>query len=140
MFRPVRKKKNELSTDAAKALLHSARRGVLAVNGDDGYPYAIPINFLYDEEAQKIYFHGASVGHKVNALRVCDKTCFTVYGNESIREEDWAPFVQSTVVFGRCRGRGSIAGAAQAHGDEILPGGGTGRQSNRGFHQARADV
>lgn len=41
-------------------------------------------------------------GHKVDALRVCDKVCFTVYGNETIREEDWAPFMQSTVVFGRC--------------------------------------
>lgn len=50
----------------------------------------------------KIYFHGARAGHKVDALRVCDKVCFTVYGNETIREEAWAPFMQSTVVFGRC--------------------------------------
>ena len=80
-----------------------SRRGVLAVNGDDGYPYAIPINYIYDREAQKIYFHGARAGHKVDALKACDKVCFTVYGNESIREEAWAPFMQSTVVFGRCR-------------------------------------
>ena len=40
--------------------------------------------------------------NKVDALRVCDKVCFTVYGNETIREEAWAPFMQSTVVFGRC--------------------------------------
>ena len=101
MFRTIRKKKNEISTDAAKTLLQSSRRGVLAVNGDDGYPYAIPINYVYDDDAQKIYFHGARVGHKVDALRACDKVCFTVYGNETIKEEDWAPFVQSVVVFGR---------------------------------------
>ena len=40
--------------------------------------------------------------NKVDALRVCDKVCFTVYGNETIREEAWAPFMQRTVVFGRC--------------------------------------
>lgn len=57
---------------------------------------------FYDRENRKIYFHGARAGHKVDALRVCDKVCFTVYGNETIREEDWAPFMQSTVVFGRC--------------------------------------
>ena len=74
----------------------------LAVNGDNGYPYAIPINYVYDDDAQKIYFHGARAGHKVDALRACDKVCFTVYGNETIKEEDWAPFVQSVVVFGRC--------------------------------------
>ena len=48
-------KKNEIDTDAAKELLLSGRRGVLAVNGDDGYPYAIPINYVYDKDAQKIY-------------------------------------------------------------------------------------
>ena len=102
MFRTIRKKINEISTDAAKTLLQSSRRGVLAVNGDDGYPYAIPINYVYDDDAQKIYFHGARVGHKIDALRACDKVCFTVYGNETIKEEDWAPFVQSVVLFGRC--------------------------------------
>ena len=75
---------------------------MLAVNGDDGYPYAVPINYFYDKDAQKIYFHGARIGHKVDSLRACDKVCFTVYGNERIKEETWAPFVQSTVVFGRC--------------------------------------
>lgn len=102
MFRAIRKKKNEIDAEAAKALLRSGRRGVLAVNGDDGYPYAIPINYVYDGDARKIYFHGARAGHKVDALRACGKVCFTVYGNETIREEAWAPFMQSVVVFGRC--------------------------------------
>ena len=103
MFRPMRRKNRALDAEAAGRLLHTARRGVLAVHGDDGYPYAIPVNYLYDEQAQRIYFHGARVGHKVDALRTCDKVCFTVYGNETVRQEAWAPFVQSVVVFGRCR-------------------------------------
>lgn len=102
MFRPIRKKKNEISLEAAKRLLHQARRGVLAVNGDDGYPYAMPLNYYYDEAANKIYFHGARAGHKVDSIKACDKVCFTVYGNETIREEAWAPFMQSVIVFGRC--------------------------------------
>ncbi|MBQ3568969.1 MAG: pyridoxamine 5'-phosphate oxidase family protein [Anaerotignum sp.] len=102
MFRPIRKKKNEISIDAAKELLRTSRRGVLAVNGDDGYPYGIPINYLYDEEDEKIIFHGAKAGHKVDALKKNDKICFTVFGNERIKEEAWAPFLQSAVVFGRC--------------------------------------
>lgn len=103
MFRPIRRKKKEMDIDAAKELLQCSRRGVLAVNGDDGYPYAIPVNYFYDRNAGKIYFHGARAGHKVDALKACDKVCFTVYGNETIKEEEaWAPFVQSTVVFGRC--------------------------------------
>ena len=103
MFRPIRKKKNDIGVEAAEQLLLHCRRGVLALNGMEGYPYAIPINFYFDRENRKIYFHGAKAGHKIDALRACDKVCFTVYGNETIREEAWAPFMQSAVVFGRCR-------------------------------------
>ena len=102
MFRTIRKKKNEISLDAIKELLHCSRRGILAVNGDDGYPYAVPVNYLYDEDTQKIFFHGAKAGYKVDALKACDKVCFTVCGNETIKDEAWAPYVKSAVVFGRC--------------------------------------
>ncbi len=103
MFRPIRRKKNEISIEQSKALLASERRGILALNGDDGYPYGIPINYLYCENENKIYFHGARAGYKVDLLKKNDKICFTVYGNETFGEEKWAPYVQSVVVFGRCR-------------------------------------
>ena len=104
MFKPVRKKINEIDHSAVEALLQSNRRGIIAMNGDEGYPYAIPINYFYDCVGQKIYSHGAKAGHKVDVLKTSDKVCFTVYGNERIDEsESWAPYVQSVVVFGRCR-------------------------------------
>ena len=102
MFRPIRKKKNELSMEETKKLLHQERRGVLAVQGDDGYPYGVPVNYIYVEEENKILFHGARAGHKADAIKANDKVCFTVFGNEEIREEEWAPFMQSAIVFGRC--------------------------------------
>lgn len=102
MFRSIRKKKNEIGTEEIKELLRCSRRGVLAVNGDNGYPYAIPINYLYDENTQKIIFHGAKAGHKVDSLKACDKICFTVYENETVKEKEWAPYMQSVVIFGRC--------------------------------------
>lgn len=104
MFKPVRRKINEIDRAVTEALLQSNRRGILAMNGDNGYPYAIPINYFYDCEKKKIYFHGAKAGYKVDALKISDKVCFTVYGDEHIDEsEPWAPYVQSAVVFGRCR-------------------------------------
>lgn len=103
MFRPIRRKQNKIDISTVKNLLHCERRGVLAVHGDNGYPYAIPVNYLYDEKHQKIYLHGARTGHKIDAIKACDKVCFTVFGNETVKEESWAPFVQSVVVFGRCR-------------------------------------
>ena len=102
MFRPIKKKKNEISTEAAKELLRTSRRGILAVNGDDGYPYAIPVNYYYDEADCKIYFHGSKAGHKIDSLKRSDKVCFTVVGKEVVKKESWAPFVKSVVIFGRC--------------------------------------
>ncbi len=76
MFRPLRRKKNAISEEAAKELLLNEKRGILAVNGDDGYPFALPVNYFYDMENGKIYFHGAKVGHKVDSLKKSDKVCF----------------------------------------------------------------
>ena len=102
MFRPMRRKERAISDEEAKKLLLLGRRGVLAINGDDGYPYAIPVNYFYDMEQGKIYFHGSRAGHKVDSLKKDDRVCFTVYGNEHFKEGEWAPYMQSTVVFGRC--------------------------------------
>ena len=82
MFRPMRRASRAIPEEAAKHLLQQSRRGVLAVNGDNGYPFAIPVNYYYDQEHDKIYFHGAKSGQKVDALKQNDKVCFTVYGNE----------------------------------------------------------
>lgn len=102
MFRPMRRKKKIIPIEEAKMLLKTERRGVFAVNGDDGYPYAIPVNYYYDEETNKIYFHGSRVGHKIDSLKKSNKICFTVFGNEKIKDVDWAPYLQSVVIFGRC--------------------------------------
>lgn len=102
MFRPMRRANREIPEEAAKHLLKQSRRGVLAVNGDDGYPFAIPVNYFYNQEQDKIYFHGAKSGHKVDALKKNDKVCFTVYGNEHFEPGDWAPM---------CRAQWSLAAA-----------------------------
>ena len=103
MFRPMRRTKRQLSDADAKELLLREKRGIFAVNGDDGYPFAVPVNYFYERGTGKIYFHGAKSGHKIDALKKSDKVCFTVYGTQRFVDGDWAPYVQSTVVFGRCR-------------------------------------
>ena len=103
MFRPMRRAKRAISDEDARGLLAKGRRATLAVNGDDGYPFAFPIDYRFDADANKIYFHGAKAGQKVDALRRSDKVCLTVMGNERLEDGEWAPYVQSVVVFGRCR-------------------------------------
>ena len=102
MFRPILKKKNELALQETKNILKTSRRAVLALSGDNNYPYAIPVNYFYDEEGNFIIFHGSKIGHKVDSLNRNDKVCLTVIGKEEIIDEPWAPYVSSAIVFGRC--------------------------------------
>lgn len=101
MFRNMRRVKNEISQEAAKELLRKNKRGALSVNGDDGYPYAVPIDFYYDEEENRIYFHSARKGHKIDSIKASDKVCFTTWDDGYLLEGDWAYYVSSCVVFGR---------------------------------------
>ena len=103
MFRPLRRADHALTKNDLLQLLRTERRGVLAMTGDGGYPYAVPVNFYYDEKEERILFHGSRAGHKADSLKRDDRVCFTVYGGETILpEEPWAPVMRSAVVFGRC--------------------------------------
>jgi len=101
MFRELARKKQALSTEACLDILRKEPRGVLSVIGDDGYPYGMPMNFWYCDDDGKIYFHGGKCGHKIDAIKACDKTSFCVYDSGWREEGDWALHIQSVIVFGR---------------------------------------
>lgn len=101
MFREMRRVKRAIPEEAAKALLKSNMRAALAVNGDDGYPYAVPVNFYYEEDENKIYFHSSRIGHKMESMKKDSKVCFTTWDDGYKDEGDWAYRVSSCVVFGR---------------------------------------
>ena len=82
-------------------LLKTEKRGVLSVLGDGGYPYGMPLNHYYCEEDGKLYFHSGMAGHKLDALRRCDKASFCVCDEGLRREGHWALHFRSVIVFGR---------------------------------------
>lgn len=103
MFRPIRKTKNEIPVEDAKALLRNNTRAAFSVNGDDGYPYTVPVNFYYDEDDNIIYFHSAKKGHKIDSIKANDKVCLTTWNDGYLEDGDWAFHVSSCVVFGRAK-------------------------------------
>jgi len=103
MFRELTRKKQKLSEAQCKEILKQELRGVLAVNGEDGYPYALPINFYYDEANDKIYFHSGKVGHKMDAIASNDKVSFCVYDKGYHKDGHWSLNLRSVIVFGRIR-------------------------------------
>jgi len=103
MFREMRRQKQALTDDECIEVLKTQTRGVLAVAGDDDYPYCVPINHYYNDADGRIYFHGGLVGHRVDAVKKHDKVCFTVFDKGFVKQGDWALTVKSVVVFGRIK-------------------------------------
>ena len=101
MFRQMRRIKQELPLDEAKKLLLKNKRGVISFNGDNDYPYSIPINYLYDAEENKLYFHGAKSGYKLDCINKNNKSCFVTYGDEKLSEDGWSSNLSSVVAFGK---------------------------------------
>ncbi len=101
MFRPMRRIKQQLSEDKCKAVLNAQWRGVLSLFGDDDYPYGVPMNFYYDEDNSKLYFHGSKKGHKIDAISKHNKASFTVYNQGVKRKDHWSKDFESVIVFGK---------------------------------------
>lgn len=102
-FRKMRRFRQQLTDEECAEVLSTQPRGVLAVLGDGAYPYALPLNFLYDAESGNLYFHCAKEGHKIDAIRRSDKVSFCVMDEGFRREGDWALNIRSVIVFGRIR-------------------------------------
>lgn len=100
MFREMRRFKQQLTDEKVKEILSTSKRGVLSLIGDDGYPYGIPINFIYDEDDGKIYFHSAAQGHKIDSIKKCGKACFTTWDAGYKEDGDWAWYINSVVAMG----------------------------------------
>ena len=103
MFRPLRRIKQQLSYDECILVLENELRGVLSVLGDDDYPYGIPINFYFSKEDNKIYFHGAREGHKIDSIKRCDKVSFCVYDKGVQIPDKRGLDYKSVIVFGRIK-------------------------------------
>ena len=101
MFRKMRRFAQQISDEKCIEILKSQPRGVLSVLGDDGYPYGIPLDHWYCEEDGKLYFHGAKEGHKLDAIKACDKVSYCVYDEGYRKEGEWALNIRSVIVFGR---------------------------------------
>lgn len=102
-FRMMRRYKQQVENTLCQKILQTAPRGVLAVLGDDDYPYAVPINFYYDAVKNSIYFHTAKEGHKVDAFRRHPKVSFCVYDEGYVPEGDFALTITSVISFGMIR-------------------------------------
>ena len=99
MFRPMRRAGQQLPEETCLDILKRAPRGVLSLLGDEGYPYGVPLDFVYKDGV--LYFHCAKEGHKIDALMRCDKASFCVLDEGRREEGEWWYHFESVIVFGR---------------------------------------
>ena len=101
MFRAMRRIRQQLSSEETIEALEKGEYGVLAVSGDDGYPYAVPVNYVYSDG--KILFHSALEGHKIDAIASCPKVSFCVTARDMVVPEEYTTYFRSVIAFGQAR-------------------------------------
>ena len=101
MFREMRRKRQALSPEECAAILRRGTSGVLALDGDGGYPYAVPISYVCS--GGKLYFHCAVTGHKLDAIARNPKASFCVVDQDQVVPEEYTTYFRSVIAFGRMR-------------------------------------
>ena len=99
MFREMRRFKQLLPQEAAVDILNRNTSGVLALTGDDNYPYAVPISYVYNDG--KLYFHSAKSGHKIDAIKNHEKVSFCVIDQDQIVPKEYTTYYRSVIAFGK---------------------------------------
>ncbi|MBQ9952306.1 MAG: pyridoxamine 5'-phosphate oxidase family protein [Clostridia bacterium] len=101
MFREMRRKNQQLAAEECVQVLERCTSGVLALSGDDDYPYAVPMSHFYSDG--KIYFHSAVQGHKLDAIARNEKASFCVIDQDQVIPETYTTHFRSVIAFGRIR-------------------------------------
>ncbi len=99
MFREMRRKRQQLTEADCIEILTKNTSGVLAVFDDNGYPYAVPLSYVYDNGL--LYFHCAKSGHKLDAIKSCDKVSFCVVDQDFVVPQEYTTYFRSVIIFGR---------------------------------------
>ncbi len=101
MFREMRRGKQLLSIEDTAAVMGRCTNGVLACLGDEDYPYAVPVSYVYFNN--KIYLHSAKSGHKIDAIQKNPKVSFTVIDEDTIVSKEYTSYFRSVIAFGKAR-------------------------------------
>lgn len=99
MFRNMRRLGQQLSQEECIDILINEPRGVLAVLGDDDYPYTVPVSHVYVDG--KIYFHGSKTGHKNDAIKKHSKVSYCVIDKGLKEKDSWWYTFRSVIAFGK---------------------------------------
>lgn len=98
MFKEIRRKDRIMDEAAALDLLETGEYGFLAMNGRNGYGYGIPLSYV--KEGNRLYFHCAPQGYKLECLRASPEVSFCVVGKTCLLPGQFTTAYESALAFG----------------------------------------
>ena len=101
MMRTMRRTFQALDDKECTLILEKSTSGTLACMGNDGYPYAIPLSHVFVDG--KLYFHGATIGHRIDAICSYPKVSYCVIEQDQVIAERLTTYYRSVIVFGQAR-------------------------------------
>lgn len=101
MFREMRRKKQMIPEAETAEIIGQATNAIIGVIGDDGYPYTFPISHAFDKENNKLYFHSATAGHKIDAIKNNPKASFCVVEKDDVVSAEYTTYFKSAQGFGK---------------------------------------
>lgn len=101
LFRPMRRKDRQLSQEDTWTLLKQENHGVLAVAGEDNWPYAVPMNYVLWKDC--LYLHCAKEAYFLEAIARNHRVCFTVVPQATLVPEHITTLYESVIVFGEAQ-------------------------------------
>ncbi len=113
----VRRQDRLLCEERALQLIESAEYGVLSMVSEDGSPYAVPVNFVYDGE-KSFYVHCAPEGRKLRAIAHCDMVQLCVVGRVNLLPDKFTTEYESIIISGRAST--GLAEAERRHALQLL--------------------
>lgn len=100
-FRPMRRHEREVDRERCEEIIKGGFDGVLSLCGDEGWPYGVPLSYVYRDG--KIYFHGAKAGQKLDAVRRDPRASFCVVTRDIVDARRYTTHYQSAIAFGTIR-------------------------------------
>jgi nitroimidazol reductase NimA-like FMN-containing flavoprotein (pyridoxamine 5'-phosphate oxidase superfamily) len=99
MFKKMRRNDRQCTEECAVAILEKCEYGVLSTVSQDGYPYGVPLSYVYKNSC--ICFHSATTGHKLDNIANNAKASFCVVGNTNVLPDKFTTRYESVVIFGQ---------------------------------------
>ena len=81
----MRRFKQALPSSENIAILKQKTHGILALCDKKSFPYTVPLNYVYLND--KIYFHCANVGRKLDIIRQNNKASFCIINQDTVIPE-----------------------------------------------------